>query len=279
MPALFQTIQQSLRSRSAERLEGAVRGVLRENELASRLLTEDVKIAEGLSRIQSITGVKMRDVLPAIPIKETTEDIMSALEMSQVSGAEQMTRIASGRGAPAIENLGKYLSFIGARAGTIGGKVGASLSTAAMTAKNFLASAGLGILKHKKAVGFGFAGSLAIATILSKPDDLVGPGADTIPDARPMMRVNKAGSQMKPEDVMPPEQPLGEPSPPSRLIAPTVRINPGQSVDMRVRTRGRMDREFTRRLGAATESNRINVNVRDNSSSLSQAAVIDRVLK
>jgi len=158
--------------------------------------------------------------------------------------------------------------------------MGANLSKASMTAKNFLASAGLGVLKHKKAVGFGFAGSIALATMLSKPDDLIGSGRELIPDARPMMRVNKAGSRMKPEDVMPPQQELGRPSPPSRLTVPTVRINPGQSTNINARVRTKqMDRDFIRKLRTVTETDRINVNVRDNSNNLSSTAIADRILR
>jgi hypothetical protein len=275
MEAFFKTIQSSLRVGSATRFEEAMMSVVDEKGLSGRLLLQGEEIAEGMKEIQKLYGVKIRNVLPPVDIRRGAQDIMSAIEMSKASGMEEMARMAAGRRAPTIENLERYLAYSG---GAVGG-LGANVSKAAMTSKNFLAAAGLGVLKHKKAVGFGFAGSLALAAVLSKPADLVGPGAGLIPDVKPMMRVNKAGSQMRPEDMQPPPQVLGNPSPPSRMTTPTVRIKPGQAASMDVRVRGRMDRDFARKLSAATESDRINVNVRDNSSRLSQQAIVDRILK
>jgi len=114
MPTIFKTIQESLRARSAVRLEGVYQNILADNELARRLLTEDVKITEGLRDIWRITGVKMRDVLPAVDITRATEDIMSALEVSGASGMENMARMAAGRQAPTtVEQLGQHLAYTG----------------------------------------------------------------------------------------------------------------------------------------------------------------------
>jgi hypothetical protein len=40
-----------------------------------------------------------------------------------------------------------------------------------------------------------------------------------------------------------------------------------------------MNRNFINRLGSVTEADRINMNIRDNSNSLSPSAVADRVLR
>jgi len=279
MENYFKTLQSSLRDKNAARLESTIMGAMDEGSLAGRYLTEGVTIDPGSAIIKDVEkhyGIKMSNVLPAPNVRQASQDIISALEISEATGMDKMARMAQGRMAPTVEQLGKYLAYTGG----VATGLGANVSKAAMTAKNFLASAGLGVLKHKKAVGFGFAGSLAIAAALSKPDSLVGPGSVMIPDSRPMMRVNKAGSQMKPEDVMPPGQAVGSPSPPSRMYTPTVRVNPGQATNVSARvTTKQMSRDFTSRLGAATGADRINVNVRDNSNSLSPSTIANRVLR
>jgi hypothetical protein len=79
-----------------------------------------------------------------------------------------------------------------------------------------MGAAGEGIMRHKGLVGLGFAGSLMLAATLSSPNSIVGPGQAMIP-ARANMKVGQASGRMKPEDVMGPQQTMGQPTAPNML--------------------------------------------------------------
>ena len=152
-----------------------------------------------------------------------------------------------------------------------------------MATKNYAAAAGLGVLKHKRAIGFGFLGSIALATILSKPDDLIGPGSALIERSRIKITPSKAANRMKPETLLPQGQQLGDPSAPTRLSVPTAHIAPGGDsvrVSVNARTRANMDHnELVSRLRIATGRNStLNLPIRDNSQTLNIHALANKLL-
>jgi hypothetical protein len=283
MSVLLAKAESAFQAKDPVRLEQVIRNMLAESDEVSRaLLDQEVRIPKNIERIREITGVKsMRDVLPAVNIKETTRDMMNAMEWAETTGLEEMSRIASARKAPSITNLGKYLSFTGSVLSSSKGAF-TGVSEGFMRAKNFAASMGMGLIEHKKALGWGLAGSLAIGLALSKPEDLIGSGADLVPNAKTVTDFNKATQKMTAENILPPEAPLGEPTVPSIMVTPSARILPGaenRNINIRARSSSRTNAEdMVRKYRRSVSFNRMNVNVRDNRSRLSKYDIADRIL-
>ena len=82
---------------------------------------------------------------------------------------------------------------------------------------------------------------------------------------------------------MPPEAPLGEPTVPSVMVTPSARILPGaenRNMNIRARSSSRMNTEdMVRRYRKSVSFNRMNVNVRDNRSTLSKHDIADKILR
>lgn len=281
--ALLGTVESAFETRNPQALEGVVRSMLERDDLSRQLLEQEVRIPKNIEAVRAATGVKsMRNVLPALNISETTKDIMTSLEWAESTGLEEMSRAATGRRPMTSRILGKYLSFTGSVLSHSKGMF-AGVSEAAIATKNTLMSIGADVIKHKKALGWGFAGSLAIAAALSKPEDITGIGAELIPDAKTKAEFNKAATRMKIEDVLPPEQPLGEPTVPPILNVPSVRILPGaetQNINIRARKYSRMNTEdIVQKYRRRFNPRRMNVNIRDNTSTLNRYNIADRILK
>jgi hypothetical protein len=280
---LLATVESAFETKNPRALEGIVRSMLEQDELSRKLLEQEVRIPQNIEAVREATGVKsMRRVLPALNIKETARDIMTSMEWAESTGLEEMTRAAAGRRPMTPGVLGKYLSFTGSVLGHTKGMF-AGVSEAAIVAKNTMASIGAGVIRHKKPLGWGFAGSLAIASILSKPEDLTGIGAELVPEAKTASEFNKAAMRMKPENILPPGQPVGEPTVSPVTAVPSVRVLPGaesRNINIRARASSKMNTEdMVRRYRRQVNSNRVNVNVRDNTSTLSKYDIADRILK
>jgi hypothetical protein len=267
----------------AQRLENVLRNMFGTDETSRQLLEQEVRIPKNIEAIREATGVKsMRKVLPSINLAETSRDIASAIHWAQSTGIEEMAQMAAGRKAPAMGSLGKYLNYTGS---VLSGSKGmfAGVSEAAVRSKNFMASVGAGLIENKSALAWGFAGSLAIAAALSKPQDMSTPGAELIPDAKNATQFTKAATRMSAEDVLPPEQPLGEPTVPPMMTTPTVRILPGgesRNINISARSHSRLNTEdMMRRYRQSTGFNRGNVNVRDRTSRLNRYDIADKILK
>jgi hypothetical protein len=281
--ALLGTVESAFKTRDPERLERVVQGMLEKDDLSRQLLEQEVRIPKNIEAVRRATGVRsMKNVLPALNLRETTRDIMSATESAESTGLEEMSRAAAGRRPITPRILEKYLAFTGS---VLSGSKGvfAGVSSAAVRGKNFMASMGMGVLEHKKALGWGFLGSIAIAAALSKPQDLVGTGAEFVPGAKGLSQGNRAAARMSPEDVLPPEQPLGEPTAPTITSIPSVRILPGaerRNINISARSRSRLNTEdMVQRYQRRVNSDKIHVNVRDNRSRLSSHEMADRMLR
>jgi hypothetical protein len=284
MSALLATAESSFKAKDPVRLESVIRGMLAQSDEASRaLLSQDVRITEGISRIREITGTKsMREVLPAVNVRDVARDTMNAMEWAESTGIEEMSRMAAGKRSPSPGSLSKYLSYTGSIAKSAGGTI-SNVVKAGMAAKNFTASLGMGLLEHKKAIGLGLTASLAIGAALSTPKDLVGSGAELVPDAKTQAQFNKAAGRMRAEDIHPPEAPLGEPTVPPMLNIPTARILPGaESRNINISARRSSDlntEDMINNFRKRMRSDRMNINIRDNTSTLNRYNITDKILR
>jgi hypothetical protein len=269
MSSFFETIETSLRTRNPEYMKSAVEGVLRNSDsVTKRLLTEDIHIAEGADQIRQITGKQFRDFLPGINLAKSVDDIMSSLSLADSTGATEAAKFAAARRTVTQSTLNKYMDKMGVLLSRKEGLM-ASVSSAAIAAKNFLGQAGAALIKNKRAVGFGFAGSLALATILSSPDDTIGPGSG-FNEARIDRNPGRAKDRM--ETIPPASQSLGAPTVPS-MIANRSMIAPGSDsvrMSVKARSQGRVNAGHlgNRASMAAGRNANININVRDDSSSM-----------
>jgi len=284
MSALLRTAESALESKDAGRWESTVRSMLANSDETSRaLLDQEVRIPKNVEAIREITGVKsVRNVLPSINITETSKDMMEAMEWSDSEGLEEMARTASGRKTVTAQNLGKHLSYTGS---IVSGTKGlfAGVSEGAMRAKNFMASMGAGLIENKRALGWGFVGSLAIATALSRPQETLGSGSELVPESKRMSKPSKAAMRMRPADILPPEQPMGEPTVSPLTTIPTARITPGAemtNVNISARSRTRLNTdEIVQKYRNRIPSRRMNINVRDDTSRLNRYDIADKLLK
>ncbi len=278
MSSFFETIESSLRTRNPERMTEAVQGILRNSDsVTQRLLTESIKIEEGADQIRKVTGVSgFRDFLPGINLSNTVDSIMNSLQMADAAGSTEALKMATARRTVTEKTLGRYLDKMGNLLTRKEGLM-AGVSSATETAKNVLGQLGESMIKHKKAIGFGFAGSLALATILSTPKESIGPGS-SIDRGTINMRPSKAANRMEP---LPPQQNLGAPTVPS-MISNRSMIAPGSdSVRMSVKARssGRVNGGYIgnrARLAGGRNVN-VNVNVRDDSSTISPHVLANKL--
>jgi len=142
----------------------------------------------------------------------------SLMARARTSGKQTMS--ASESSALLVE----YAKRTGRAAGDIGAgaKGYTKVSRAAIAGENFLGAMGRGMLKHKKLIGFGFAGSLLIGAALSSPTKSLGPGSrSTAGDAEMVMKKasldarSRAADRVTPDSLHPQTPPIGQPSAPN----------------------------------------------------------------
>ena len=257
----FETMSSGLQERSAERLQASVGQIMGGSDLAKRLLTEDLQVESGPAGLKN---------LPSLNINETIGDIVGSLKKADVTGSTELYRMAAGREAISSKNVGRYIENIGNMLTPNTGGMFANISSAAQASKNYLLGLGESALEHKGAIGFGFAGSIAIATLLSTPKDTIGPGSSTNV-AKAQMRQGKAVNRMDIPTQQEPHQ-LGTPSAPSPIVHRSM-IAPGSDsvkMSIRARTGGKISNALlldrVRSIGG--RSSNVNVNIRDNTSSM-----------
>lgn len=275
MSSFFQTIESSLATRNPERMIEGVQSILKHSDAVSqRLLSEDIKIEEGAEDIARIMGTRKRDFLPGINLTNTVNNVMTALQAADASGTTDILKMAGARKAVTEKNLSMYLSKVGNLLGSKEG-VMASISTTKQIVSNTMSTIGEAIIRNKKAVGFGFAGSIALAAALSSPRESIGPvsvGKVKLPNSIAPNRM---------ETSMPEGQTLGQPTVPSMISNRTMIAPSSDSVRMQVRTRsmGRINSSnFGNRVGLMSGRNtNVNVNVRDNSRSMNPHVMANKL--
>lgn len=274
MGDLFTQIQSSIQQRNPERLQYAVEDILRNSdENARALLGEGLKIEDGSQAISQLTGVNIGDTLPGINLKDTTGNIMNSLNKIEESGMAKISRQLAGRSSVFSEELSHYLSM---SSELVSSGAFSSVAATAMATKNKLASAGLNLLEHKKILGFGFLGALAIGTALSTPSETIGPGGGILSSTQHDTR-GKAIGRMSAENIA--SQPVGNPRPPDMLRARRSMIQGHGSSRMSVRatTSGNINNIVSRIKNNNRDSN-ISINVRDSSSILNVHSIANKVL-
>ncbi len=270
MSGLFEQISSSITDRSSPRLQSAINNMLAQSdELSRSLLTQDIAITSGQDAIKAATGISVGQTLPGINLDNTVNSIMGALDASQKSGTSRMSKLLAGRASMGIGEISQYVDLLK-------NNTGRNISSAMLTARNLLGSIGESIIQNKKTVGYGFAGSIALATLLSSPKDTIGPGSQ-YSDVN--MNPGRSKDRMKPETMMPPEQGLGNPTVSSQIPRPTIRMTSATHVDIR----GSSDNEsnnnnLAQQLGRMTgRSSSVNINIRDNRKSLNPDSVLNKV--
>lgn len=280
MSGFFQTVSSSIDTMNKDRLLESIQGIFAHaGETTKQLLVGDVKITGGREALAKASGLAtISDTLNGVNAQNAVDDIMSALEVASVTGAEEAAKFATGRKKLGLDSLSRFLNMSGNFVTQSGGSF-AKVSEAATMASNYLAAAGRGLMKHKKAIGFGFAGSLALSTLLSTPKETVGSGSNALVPAD--MNKGKAADRMSPETIVPQGQSLGSPSVPPMLHQRRAVVAPGgESVRISVRgtSRNRVNGTDLARQTNRFSNGNTNVNVRDNSSSMSIHSFLNKLV-
>lgn len=282
MSALFGSIQSALEEQNSERLKGAIRSVMSTEGVAGEMLTGDVALSEeSLRRLRAVPGLQgISPALGGVDIDAAVDTIMSSMSGSRASGEAQIRQSLRGRGRMTMTKLSKYLGRTSSMAGE-GSQFMAKISSATTTAKNIAAAAGEQLLKHKKAVGFGFIGSLAIAAALSDPPDQIGVMAPDTGLASSGLSPGKAADRMSPENMLPPGQRLGQPMGPSRIITPSMYLSSGgESLRARAHATAHSSahaRQVGSQMQRAINGGRVHLNISDNSSTVDTHSIINRM--
>ena len=222
----------------------------------------------------------MQQKIRGTDVPNATRELMRVLSESDASGATRRAQLLAGRGARAKMNEIAELTAKSAFKAIEEPGMFSRVSSAMTSTTNLLGQAGRGILKHHKAIGLGFAGSLALSAILSSPPQTVGSGREKIPNARLYMNRRKAAGRMKPEDLQPPSQPIGQPTPPQLVQNQQVRLamnSPRTSMNISARVgQGTDVAELSSRLSGFGDNT--SVNLRDNRTELHPREIANKLL-
>lgn len=283
LEGILSEVTHALKMGDQKALENAVRNIVKNNAIAGELLTGNVQLEKGAEEIANFMGGQAQRNINGINIERTIRTLMNAMHQYRITGEARRAEILASRGSGMAlreipEVVAKHASHMAA--GTQG--VFASVSRAATKTSSTMAALGKGLIKNHKALGLGFAGSLAIGAVLSSPSEQIGSGGNLIPkDIN--LRVSKGANRMRPEDVMPPQQSLGTPTPPNMLAARRAMISgAGQHPQMVVRARSNYmvnSHDLASRLANVSGGRGpVNVNLRDNKSSISQHIAANKML-
>lgn len=282
LQSLMMSITDAIQERNEKLLEGNVASIIKDDSVSKAMLQGSVFLdAESAKSISEVTGTKMAQQLQGIDLQSASKEMMRALNEADRTGFTRTGELLAGRGARAkqmeIAELAAKGFFKGAQEAPGMMKKVSSMYTAV---NNKMGAVGAGLLRHHKAIGLGFAGTLALGAVLSEPPTTVGSGRATIPDARLNMNRRKAANRMKPEDMHPSTQDVGSPTPPQILQNQTTRISMSPpSNGARVRTRVPAGAD-TRAIasGFAGIGRHTSVNLRDNRSQLSPQEIASKLM-
>lgn len=217
------------------------------------------------------SGLKgMQKHVSGIDIDTTISQMMQNIRSFADTDAGREFDLMTGRGKGfGMKELPEYLAKVSG--GTPRRAMFAGVSAAAIAGDNMLSRVGAGLANAAPKLGLGFAASIALSSILSTPSSSVGSGNEM--KANINRNQSKAASRMRPEDMHPPSQRLGEPTAPSMLHPTRVLLaSPGQSPQVDIRARGSSivngpDLSSRIRQAVGGRSN-VNMNIRDDSSNL-----------
>ena len=213
---------------SIRRMAGMNRGLSGDTSTSGLMLEKSVRLEKGSAeKISRTLGMNIDQDLKGMDIRGLIKDLFRSNEQFRSSGGAESAKILSGRGTHKVsrvaEELAKSSPGVQSRMSRIVQKASAL--------KNVAAAAGKSILEHHRTIGFGFAASLGLATVLSTPRESVGPGSSLVPSGG----INQPRTSVQtPEDLHPIGQEMGNPSVPS-MMKNTVRIE-GQGSSQQVHT-------------------------------------------
>lgn len=281
LESLMQSVTSSLRKRNAVRLQGHISDIVKNDSVAREMLTGNIHLDRGADEISRIMNVNISRNLAGVNLTGATGELMRTMGEFDASGGLRAYEQLAGRGSKIkFTEIPEMIARGAARAVTSTGKVFSEVSKAATTASNILGSLGRSVIRHHKAIGLGFAGSLALSAALSSPKDTIGPGARLIPNAKINMTRGKAAGRMRPETLMPGGQNLGQPTAPNLMRNQVVRIDtrsPSRQTHVRARTNYMVNTPGIAGQLAGMGSN-VSVNLRDNRSTLHPHDIANRLL-
>lgn len=263
----MQAITSALQEKDSRALISAVESQLSMDQVSNDVLRRKLIIEQGVSQIEQAIGGRVNRNIEGMNITQAVENIISAQQEAEASGLAREAEILAGKGRrlkvneiPIAAKITRELSRNGAFAG---------VSRATAVAKNLLSSVGLGISKHYKKVGWGFAGTLALSTALSSPPEIVGSGAGLVSGDKAQLRRPKKQPRISEETMHPPQHTQGRPSTPistgqkSAMVTPSMH---GSTIDIDAFTSQEVNIDtLVNSLNAASGSaHAVNLNVRDN---------------
>jgi len=282
LQGLMMSITDAMQGRDAKTLEGNIATIVKDDTVAKAMLQGTVHLdAEGAKAISSATGTKMAQQIQGINVHSATREMMRSLNEADRTGFTRTAELLAGRGARAkqieIAELSARTAFMGMQEAPGMMK---KVATAYSTATNKMGALGAGLLRHHKAIGLGFAGTLALGAILSDPPKTVGSGRGKIPDARLNMNRRKAVNRMRPEDVHPGTKDVGSPTTPLVMRNQNVRLSMSPpSGGARVAARAPAGVDGTALAsGFAGMGRNTSVNLRDNRSRLSPHEIASKLM-
>jgi hypothetical protein len=260
----------SFRRRDRTGLENVIRSITRGNQEASNLLTQQIELDTETARR---LGVEPK--LRGANVRAATEELMRSLGEFETTGAQREFVSATGRArrvrpsdmAAGIKNVAE------------GPMSGASrLATATV---NVMGSIGRGVIRNKKPLGIGFGASIAIASLLSSPEDTIGPGNNLNIGLRSDMSPGKGADRMTPETMMPSPPPIGQPSVPPMFVSPQARIGsdlPSPQANISVNVGSNVNPVALSYVANNMTKGPTSVNIRDNRESLSPHRIANKIL-
>lgn len=281
LSAMMETITSAMETRNATRLNEAVRAIVASDAMSTEMLTGNVRLTEGADQVARIMGVNLGENLRGANLETATKELMRTMSDHHANGGMRAYERLVGRGSRIkLTEIPEMIAKGAAQMQATGQGVFNKVSAAMSTSSNTLAQVGRSIIRHHKAIGLGFAGSLALAATLSSPKDTIGPGSGLVPSAKVNMNRSKAANRMSPETMQPPQHAPGTPTPPNMLRGGQARVTtgtPGRRVQVRARAES-----FVNTAGLAGQVGglgaRSNVNLRDNRTSLLPHEIAGKVL-
>jgi len=268
--AQLDVITQSLqRTQQADEriLIGEIENIVKDNHVAKRLLKEDILVSDA-RMVDDNTKLAVDRRLRAIDVDSTVRNIMDARRKFEKSGEARLAQLMHARGPTIrpVQDLPRYLNTLS----QVGTKTFSGVAKGMTATANMLQAAGRTALKYYKPLALGFAGSLALAMTLSSPEETIGPGS-SLANVNINMNQGKAAGSMKPADMLPAGQAVGNPSVPGMMSVPQAAIAPPvQSDRTRVVARTRSivnSQNLAERMNGMTRGTRsVNLNIRENRS-------------
>ena len=282
LEAMMTDISDAMRTRDAARLESVIQNIVKDDAVAQNMLTGSVRIskrnAEDISRLAQS---QISRNLSGVNVQAGLQEMMRSLGEYEVSGMGRMDQIASARG-PRVK-MAEAADFLTTMGGAMGAeKTGlmASVSRAAQSAQNILGAMGRGIVKHHKPIGLGFAGSLALAGVLSNPKDTIGPHPPG-PDPRGIMNKSKASSNMNAQNLHPAGATIGNPTAPAVPWPQRAMLNFGPSQQVHVKARTQHFINTPAMAASLSEAHRgpLSVDLHDHRQTLNENLIANKMMQ